>query len=1118
MNDTTNIWALDEFFWDELFDELLESIVSQKRTQVGGLTGSAVSFACAAAHRITGLTLIVSPSTKTAESLRNDLSSILGDVYYFPAYETLPWEGESAHQSVISDRIECLNALKKANPGTVIVVPAAALVKKLPIPESFRTMELKTGRELGMDVLENWLVSAGYDRESGVYEQGRWAKRGGIIDIGCLGMSNPLRIEFDGDEIHSMRIFDQRSQRSIKTLDECVLLPAREVFLSPDDWNSAIDRVPEDHILHEKLCVSNGFPGIEHYLPVFSDNLATLFGYIPGGSLVVISDPDSVDNHLQDAIEFHRSNYSSAAVPFEFDEMFNSFTEITEQMDTAYKTVVLDPFPKNEVDIFYNAIPVRGFAGHKDEMFRQFQEWQKEEMRIAVLCDSEAEMNSFSELLQGGCSVGMGILQIEDGFSIPSSGIVVLPERKLLSHRRRPVRKRRFKGGEGLKDIDDLAPEDLIVHKLYGIGRFKGIERVETSGMLIDCLIVEYRDADRLLIPMDEIDSIQKYLAPGFKSLKLDKIGGTGWQSRVSRAKGKARQIAGRLAVLYAERKSSTRPPYASPGHIFDSLRKSFPFEETEDQEKTINSVIADLALDRPMDRLVAGDVGYGKTEVAIRGAVRVVEAGFQAVIVVPTTILAEQHYNTFSDRLAEFPIKVEMLSRFRTKQEQKKIIEELAVGEVDIIIGTHRLLHKDIRFHKPGLLVIDEEHRFGVRQKEYLREMRTSIDTLSMTATPIPRTLHMALSGFRDISIIATPPRDRYPVHTEVSVFNRDVVRKAVSRELERDGQVFYVHNRIRSIDKAYRRLAEAVPEAKIVIAHAQMNPRELEEIMHSFIECKYDILLSTSIIESGLDLPGVNTIFIERADMFGLADLYQLRGRVGRSHHQAYCYLLTELPLKNLKPDARGRLNAIRKFTELGSGWHIAMRDLEIRGAGELLGVSQHGQMISIGYNLFAELIEHEVKQLTGVREKDEIRQVRVELDGDAYIPIDYIPDIIERIRIYRQIWRAEGEERITDLLKQMRDRFGEPEEPVLNCARRASLHKSVLNSLAEEVVLTRKTARIVFPAGTVLTGKVDKSIDLKIESTGRIVLTVPVSGLTAEEGVRKTKEVLSFSKENN
>ena len=1114
MTDKSNIWALDEFFWDELFRELLESIVSRKRTEVGGLSGSAISFACATAHRITGLTLVIAPSVKTAENLRDDLSSILGDVYYFPAYETLPWDGELAHQSVISDRIECLQALRNASPGTVIIVPAAALVKKLPSPESFRTMELSIGLELSMEMLEGWLISAGYERESGVYEQGRWAKRGGIIDIGCLGRSNPIRLEFDGNEIHSIRIFDQRSQRSIKQLDTCMLLPAREVFLTPEHWNSAIDRVPEDHILHEKLCVSTGFPGIEHYIPVFYENLSSLFDYAPSGTLAIISDPHSVDVHIRDAIEFHRSNYSRTSVPFEFDDLFGTFTEITEQMENTYRILILNPFPKGDVDVFYNTVPIRGFAGQREEMFRQFAEWKTQNRRIAVLCDSEAELDSFAGLLPEESRIDLGLMQIGDGFSIPEKGIVVLPERTLLSHRRRPVRKRKFKGGEGLKDIDDLVPDDLIVHKLYGIGRFKGIERVETSGMLIDCLVVEYRDQDRLLVPMDEIDSIQKYLAPGLKSLKLDKIGGIAWQSRVSRAKGKARQIAGKLAMLYAERRASTRNPYSPPGNMFASLRRSFPYEETEDQRKAIDSVIADLQATRPMDRLIAGDVGYGKTEVAIRGAVRVVEAGFQAVIVVPTTILAEQHYNTFSDRLAEFPIRVEMLSRFRTPTEQKIIMGELAIGEVDIIIGTHRLLQKDIRFHKPGILIIDEEHRFGVRQKESLREMKTSIDTLSMTATPIPRTLHMALSGFRDISIIASAPRDRYPVHTEVAVFNRHIVRKGILRELERDGQVFYVHNRIRSIEKAFTRLSETVPEARIVIAHGRMNPKTLENIMHSFIEGRYDILLSTSIIESGLDLPGVNTIFIENANMFGLAELYQLRGRVGRSHHQAYCYLLTELPLNKLKPDSRGRLNAIRKFTELGSGWHIAMRDLEIRGAGELLGASQHGQMISIGYSLFAELIEHEVKQLIGIVDEPVRREVRVELEGDAYIPVDYIPDLIERIRIYRQIWMAENEEGIADLLLQMQDRFGEPPEPVINCARRAGLRLKALSSSAEEVVLTRKTARIVFPSGTVLSGEVDKSVDVKIEKTGRIVLTLPMSGLTVEEGVRRTKEVLSFS----
>jgi len=528
---------------------------------------------------------------------------------------------------------------------------------------------------------------------------------------------------------------------------------------------------------------------------------------------------------------------------------------------------------------------------------------------------------------------------------------------------------------------------------------------------------------------------------------------------------------------------------------------------------KSIQKVMKDFQRDSPMDRLVCGDVGYGKTEVAIRAVFRAVDSGFQAAILVPTTVLAEQHYFTFRDRLAEFPVKIDMLSRFRTKQEQKKTIDKLAVGDVDIIIGTHRLLQKDIRFNRFGLLVIDEEHRFGVKQKEYLRELMKGVDTLAMSATPIPRTLHMALSGFRDISIIATPPRDRYPVHTELVGFNSRIIAKAVLRELERDGQVFFVHNRIQSIERIREKLQLLLPEVRIAVGHGQMNPGQLENVMHSFMEGQYDILLCTSIIESGLDLPRVNTIIIDNAHMFGLADLYQLRGRVGRSHHQAYCYLIVPQRSK-LKPEAGNRIDAIRRFTELGSGWNIAMRDLEIRGAGELLGASQHGQMISIGYAMFEELIRQEARRLEGIDSGPDT-DVRVEIPGDSFIPPSYVPDVSERVRIYRNVWRASSEREIDELVGYLSDRFGEPDESVLNCAERARIGYLARRVGIEEVVIRGTVARIVFSPGADASRSAPDSLKVRItvEKTGRIIANINLKDLTDKEKVKRTLSLLRY-----
>ena len=515
------------------------------------------------------------------------------------------------------------------------------------------------------------------------------------------------------------------------------------------------------------------------------------------------------------------------------------------------------------------------------------------------------------------------------------------------------------------------------------------------------------------------------------------------------------------------------------------------------------------------MDRLVCGDVGYGKTEVAVRAAFRAVDAGFQAAILVPTTVLAEQHYYTFRDRLAEFPVRVEMLSRFRGPADAAAVRAGLAVGDVDIVIGTHKLLQKNIRFHRLGLLVIDEEHRFGVRQKEYLRELKTGVDTLAMTATPIPRTLHMALSGFRSISLITTPPRDRYPVHTELLAFNARVVARAVKRELERDGQVFFVHNRIQSIERVREKLQSILPEVRIIVGHGQMPPSQLEDVMHSFMEGRYDILLSTAIIESGLDLPRVNTMFIDNAHMFGLAELYQLRGRVGRSHHQAYCYLIVP-DFRKLQPEAMERLDTIRRFTELGSGWNIAMRDLEIRGAGELLGANQSGQMISIGYSMFEELIRQEVAALKG----DPVhacRSVRVEIPGDAFIPSWYVTDIAERVKIYRTFWRVGTEAEIDDWTAYLADRYGEPEEPVRNCAQRAKLNLLALEAGAEEVVISGSSARVVFPPGVrpPASPVAGPRFHAVRERTGRTVLSgLDLSGVSPAELISRSAAVLRLS----
>ena len=1110
-------WVEDPILWDQVFEDMLNLLTERPVVRAGGLGGASRSLAVAGAHRLAGPTMVVTPSVADAESARDDLSAILQeDVLYFPAYETLPWEGEPAHQGVVSDRVECMAALLSGSAASLVVVPAAGLLKRVPPPEQLNILQVRRGMRITMEELEHWLLAAGYDREEAVYEQGRCSRRGGIVDVGTFGRDNPVRIELFGDEVDSVRVFDQRSQRSIREVSSVRLLPAREAFLSPDHWNLAMDRVPEEHPLAERLWRSTGFPGLEHYLPLFyNGRLSTLFDYLPSIGTLVVVEPELVGDRLRESWSFRMGEVPADRLPFRPEQLYAAPGEIEEQIEGAPRRLVLELTPEEPTDVFYRTLPQEGYVGHREEMLRQFSVWLEEGYRIAVTCDSPAERESFGDLLPAGMAVDSAVLSLSEGFRMPDRGLAVLVERRLLSGRRRPERIRRFRGGEILSSYDDLEPGMLVVHSEYGIGLFRGLERISAGGAELDCLAIEYADSDRLLVPASEIGDVQKYMAPGEGRPKLDRIGGKSWSGRIGRARKKAHEIAGRLAILYAERKAASRRALPAPTRRMRSLEESFPYEETPDQMKAINSVKDDLDRDDPMDRLVCGDVGYGKTEVAIRAAFRVVDAGKQVAVLVPTTVLAEQHYNTFRDRLAEFPVEMELLSRFQTRGEQRDILRRLSQGEVDLVVGTHRLIQKDVRFENLGLIVIDEEHRFGVKQKEYLREIRASVDTLSMTATPIPRTLHMSLSGFRNISIIASPPRDRYPVQTELVRFNRDIIRRAVSRELERDGQIFFVHNRIRSIEKVRRRLEAFLGDVSIAVAHGRMKAAELERVMHEFVSGRHEMLLCTSIIESGLDMPRVNTIFIDNAHMFGLAELYQLRGRVGRSHRRAYCYLIRPGGVRKLRPEARNRLQTIKRYTDLGAGWHIAMRDLEIRGAGELLGSSQHGHMQSIGYAMFESLIGEEVARLRQGH-ADRAPGVRIELPGSAFIPADYMPDLVERVRLYRSVWRSKSESDVDDWLEMVRDRFGELPQPVLGCAGRARAYLLAASAGVEEVVAEGEGLRLVISPDGPGRRRLSRTLEgigrVVVERTGRKVLRLDLpEEASSERLLKKTLDVL-------
>ena len=737
---------------------------------MGGLGGAALPLAIASAHRLAGPTMVVVPGTREAETIRDDLAALLADpVLFFPAYETLPFHSEEAHQGVIADRVECMAGLLRGDSSTLVVASAAALVKRLPPPSEFPFMRIHEGMRLCPEFLGDWLLAAGYRRETGVFEQGRWSRRGGVIDVGSYGLSNPVRIEFSDDQVESLRLFDPQSQRSVRSMREVVVIPARELFLTPGHWNRALDLIPQGHPLEEQFSGSCDFPGIEHYVPLFNESSGTLLSYLPSIGTLVLVEPESLEAAVQSTLESRAASFP-AELPFSFTDLYTSWEELNDGMAGAGQLLTHVAVPTEDCDFSMPTAPVSGFAGHADEMARQFRSWLAEGYRILIACDTRAEAETIGELLPADVRewVNIAVASLSDGFiaqQTPVGPIVFLVERGLLSRRRRPDRIRKFRGGQVVSDWDEFTPGSFVVHEAHGIGRFLGIKRIETGDGSWDCLEMEYEGGDQLLVPLHEIGKVRKYLSPGGAEPALDRIGSQVWQGRLVRAKKRAGEIAGRLAMLYAERKARSRPVFPPPGRHMQSLVESFPYEETPDQSRTIASVLNDFDIPVPMDRLVCGDVGFGKTEVAVRAAFRVAETGRQVAVLVPTTILAEQHYNTFRDRTAEFPVTVCLLSRFQNPSEQRTVLRGLAEGRVGIVVGTHRLLQKDVRFNDLGLLIIDEEHRFGVRQKEYLREIRSTVDTLSMTATPIPRTLHMSLSGFRGISLITTPPRDRYPI-----------------------------------------------------------------------------------------------------------------------------------------------------------------------------------------------------------------------------------------------------------------------------------------------------------------------------------------------------------------
>lgn len=972
--------------------------------------------------------LIITYDETRARNLAEDIRCFTGDseVMLYPARDLLFFSADIRGNVISGQRIDVWRHMAEDESG-IVVTTIDALMDKLEDPEKFRkkSIIITQGEKMNIEDLAAKLVEFGYEREAQVENGGQFAVRGGIVDIFPLTEEVPVRIEFWDDEVDSMRSFDTVSQRSIETCESINIYPAREIDLGGEAsflryWD--IDRTA-----------------------VFVDEPARVYDRACNVQI-------EYNEGMSGRIESGQIDASEAPDLFEAEETIKDLS--------TPRTVCLTGLDQNIVEIdpkHMYSVHAKNTATYKnsfDMLIGDLKNYQKLGYDIMLLSASRTRSSRLADSLRD-----YGLREIESvygnlhhGFEFPGIRFVVISESDIFGKKKKHKYKKKFDyEGTKVSSLAELHVGDYVVHEEHGLGIYRGIEKIEKDHVIKDYMKIEYAGGDNCYLPATKLDIIQKYSGSDGARPRLNRLGGEQWLKTKSSVKKAVAQIARELVTLYSARLKGSGHEYGPDTVWQREFEELFEFEETEDQIKAIEAVKADMESGKIMDRLICGDVGYGKTEIALRAAFKVVQEGYQVIYLVPTTILAQQHYNTFVQRMKNFPVRVELLSRFRSSARQKKVLEDFSKGLVDIIIGTHRVLSKDLNPKKLGLLVIDEEQRFGVKHKEKIKELRNEVDVLTLTATPIPRTLHMSLVGIRDLSVLEEPPQDRQPIQTYVMEYNDEIVREAIRREVQRGGQVYYVYNRVNSIQEMTARVQALVPDATVAFAHGQMSERELERVMLDFINGDIDVLVSTTIIETGLDIPNVNTMIIHDADKLGLSQLYQLRGRVGRSSRTAYAFLLYRRN-KLLSEEAEKRLKAIREFTELGSGIRIAMRDLEIRGAGNVLGAEQHGHMEAVGYDLYCKMLNTAVKALKGEDiAKDEF-DTSVDADTDAFIPAGYIRNEEQKLDIYKRIASIETEDDMMDMQDELIDRFGEIPKSVDNLLRIAQI-----KSLAHEIFVT-------------------------------------------------------------
>jgi len=1076
----------------------------------GNLPGAALSLAIAeAASSVERFTLLLTADSQSAERLKEELAFFAPElpVLHFPDWETLPYDVFSPHQDIISQRIAALYQLPELTHG-VLVVPITTALHRL-APKRFllgSSLVLDVGQKLDVEQMRLRLEAAGYRCVDTVYEHGEFAVRGALLDLFPMGSDLPYRIDLFDDEIETLRTFDPENQRSIEKVDSVRLLPAREFPLKKESVTGFRARFRERFDVDFRRCpiyqdLSTGITpaGIEYYLPLFFDETSTLFDYLPDDTQV-FSLPgieqaaeqfwkDVRNRYEERRVDPERPLLPPAELFLPVEDCFarlKLWPRVVASQDDLETGIGRERFPASplpELAIEAKASePLGALRRFLDEFPGRVLFTAESAGRREVLLELLArlklrpqEVDGWPGFLQSQERLAIAIAPLDEGLLLQQPQLALIAESPLFGQRimqRRRREKIRDAGENVIKNLTELREGAPVVHIDHGVGRYQGLITLEIDGQSAEFLQLQYAEEAKLYVPVASLHLIARYTGSDDALAPLHRLGSETWQKAKRKAAEQVRDVAAELLDIYARRAAREGYAFQDPQLDYDTFSAGFPFEETPDQQAAIDAVRADMLSPKPMDRLICGDVGFGKTEVAMRAAFIAVHSGRQVAVLVPTTLLAQQHYNSFRDRFADWPVRVEVMSRFKSAKEIQEAVKELAEGKVDILIGTHKLLQEDVKFTNLGLVIIDEEHRFGVRQKEQLKALRSEVDILTLTATPIPRTLNMAVAGMRDLSIIATPPARRLSVRTFVMEANKPTIKEALLRELLRGGQVYYLHNDVKTIEKCAADLAELVPEARIGIGHGQMRERELEQVMGDFYHKRFNVLVASTIIETGIDVPSANTIIIERADKFGLAQLHQLRGRVGRSHHQAYAYLLTP-SRKSMTPDAEKRLEAIANAQDLGAGFVLATHDLEIRGAGELLGDGQSGQIQAVGFTLYMEMLERAVKAI----QKGEQPNLDQPLGGGpeinlripALIPEDYLPDVHARLILYKRIANAADEDGLRELQVEMIDRFGLLPEPAKSLIR-----LTLLKLQAEKLGITKIDAgpqggRIEFSADT-------------------------------------------------